>query len=209
MKIVISGTVGVGKSTISDVLVKELKKTKKQNINFYNELKDDNPYLDFYYKERSEWSFLIQLDFLTERFKTFINDAINNKNEISVFDRHFLDDCIFANLKSIKEDMSSFQWNIYFQLNKYLSQRIKENFKIDYLFLLKTDFDNVMKRIEKRGREYEKDENLLDYWKDLYFQYYENEEIQNYLKSSVKNFYIIDATKDSKVIVEEILKIIK
>jgi len=32
-----------------------------------------------------------------------------NPNRVSIFDRHFLDDFIFANVKSIKEDMSTIQ----------------------------------------------------------------------------------------------------
>jgi len=51
MKIVISGTVGVGKSTISNIL-KEHLDTKGKDVFLHDELSGDNPYLDYYYANR-------------------------------------------------------------------------------------------------------------------------------------------------------------
>ncbi len=206
MRIIISGTVGVGKSTISNLLEKEIKKINK-SVHLYDEIQDDNPYLSFYYENIDDWSFLIQLDFLFERFKTYYSDLEEREHNISIFDRSFVDDYIFANLKSIRNTLTKNNENIYMSLNKEMVNKIE--IKPDYFFLLKADFDEVLGRVKNRGRDFEQNNELIQYWKDLYFQYYENELIQNYINQNVKKLIIIDASKTQKEIVDEILKILK
>ncbi len=208
MRIVISGTVGVGKSTVTKKLSKELT-LKKRKILMFEEFQNNNPFLDYYYKDRYEWSFLIQLDFLFERFRTFYSDVKEEKNHISIYDRHFLDDYIFANLNSIRETLTSFQYNIYKRVNCELSSKIPENKKIDYFFILKTDLEEIKNRIKKRGRSFEQNEDLDEYWNDLYYQYYKNEDVKKHLNNNVKKLYYIDAKNSPEHIVKEILKIIE
>ncbi len=207
MKIVISGTVGVGKSTVTKKLFERLSKQKETLL--FEEFQNNNPFLDFYYKDRYEWSFLIQLDFLFERFKTFYSDINKETNHISIYDRHFLDDYIFANLNSIRESLTSFQYNIYKSINKELSSRISEDKKVDYFFVLETDLKEIKNRIKKRGRDFEQDNELDEYWDDLYYQYYENKKIKKHLEENVKNLHYIDAKDSPDTIVDKILKIIE
>jgi deoxyadenosine/deoxycytidine kinase len=54
MDIIISGTVGVGKSTISKMLYLKFKKDLNLKVNLIKEIADENPYLDFYYKNKEE-----------------------------------------------------------------------------------------------------------------------------------------------------------
>ncbi|BDV02392.1 MAG: deoxyadenosine kinase [Candidatus Hepatoplasma vulgare] len=209
MKIIISGMVGVGKSTISENLYNYFIKNNNRNlkIGFLKELQFENPYLDFFYKERCEWSFLIQIDFLLERYKKLIIEDKKN-NDITIFDRHFLDDYIFANSDSIKEDITNIHLNIYLELNKYLSSTISENDRPDYFFLLKAEYNEIINRINKRGRSFEKSSDLNKYWKSMYKVYYENKLVQEYLLRNTKNFIIIDANKSEKEILNEILDIL-
>lgn len=194
MNIVISGTVGVGKSTVSKKVKKRISEKVNSEVILIEEIQEDNILIDFYYKNRPSWTFLVQISFVFDRFtKAFKN---NDKNKFYIFDRHFLDDYIFANLKSIKDDMNNLHWKTYSILNKELNNKLKENVEIDYFFLLKADFDKVLERIEKRGRKSEKKVDV-DYWKDLYYQYYENEEIQKYIKGSVKKMVIVDTNNKS------------
>ncbi len=151
MRIVISGTVGVGKSTITNKLSKKLK-SKNKDVLLFEEIQNSNPFLEFYYKDMYEWSFLIQLDFLFERFKVFYSDINDSSNHISIYDRHFLDDYIFASLKSIKENITSFQYNIYERLNNEMSKKIPGNKKIDYFFLLETDLEEIKKKEKRETR---------------------------------------------------------
>jgi len=52
MNIVISGTVGIGKSTISKELTKHLKEQKK-DVFLVEELQKEDPFLDRYYENRA------------------------------------------------------------------------------------------------------------------------------------------------------------
>ena len=61
--ITIAGTVGVGKSTLTQALADKLNfKTSFENV-------DHNPYLDKFYDDFERWSFHLQIYFLAERFK--------------------------------------------------------------------------------------------------------------------------------------------
>ena len=207
MNIVISGTVGVGKSTISKKLEEYFLKNNKETY-LIEEILENNPYLDNYYKNRPEWSFLIQMDFVFDRFnKAYLN--CKKGSSFNIFDRHFLDDYIFSNMPTIKDDMSNLLWNSYAIFNNELALRLKETCKIDFFFLLKADFDEIVKRISTRGRESEKNVNV-DYWKSLYYQYYENKEIETYIRNNVNNFVIIDANNnDTEKIISKIISYIK
>ena len=61
--ITVAGTVGVGKSTMTQALADALDfKTSFENV-------DGNPYLNRFYDNFEEWSFHLQIYFLAERFK--------------------------------------------------------------------------------------------------------------------------------------------
>lgn len=209
MNIVISGTVGVGKTTIVNLLNKELSnRAIKSKINF--EINDHNPYLSFYYKDRPNWSFLIQLDFLLQRFNAIIkNQTIDQSNEsISIYDRHFLDDFVFTNTTSIRNDMSTVQINVYHQISNSMLEILDKMERPNHFILLKADFETVLSRIKARNRE---EELVVDneYWADLYNQYYINPKIQTYFKQNSYQFQLIDSTtKSPSDVVAEILKLI-
>ncbi len=206
MKIVISGTVGVGKSTISNELTKHLQESN-EDVFLMEEIMEDDPYLARYYENRPAWSYLIQINFVMGRFNNAYKYA--QKPGFKIFDRHFLDDYIIASMPFIKNDMPMMLWHSYYFLNQALTERLKESAKIDYFFLLKADFEEIMNRVQGRGRESEKEVDI-EYWRDMYNQYYVNPEIQEYMKSSVENFVVIDAnTSDTNKIIEDIMKAIK
>lgn len=210
MEIIISGTVGVGKSTVAKKVYELLKLKNEQKITICDELKENNPYLSYYYNNRPEWSFIIQVDFLMSRFKSITSNKINthSKKDIQIYDRHFLDDLIFANLKYVKEDMNSLQWNHYKNLNDHLTNEINKTSKPDFIFLLKAPFEDIRKRISKRNRNEEREVDI-EYWKDLYYQYYENNKTFEYLKNNCKKMIILDANKPINEIANEIIEYIK
>ncbi len=206
MNIVISGTVGVGKSTISKELTKHLQ-LNGEDVLLMEEIMEDDPYLARYYENRPAWTYLIQINFVMGRFNNAYKSA--QKDGIKIFDRHFLDDYIIASMPLIKDDMPMLLWNSYHYLNQALNDRLKETAKVDYFFLLKADFNTIISRVQGRGRESEKEVDN-SYWEDMYNQYYFNERIQEYIKSSVENLVIIDAnTNDTDKIIEDIIKAIK
>ncbi len=206
MKIVISGTVGVGKSTISKALNEHLRKTN-EDVFLMEEIMEDDPFLARYYENRPAWTYLIQINFVMDRFNKAFAGA--NKQGVKIFDRHFLDDFIIASMPFIKDDMPMPLWNSYYYLNQSLNDRLKESAKVDYFILLKADFDKVLERVEGRGRESEKGVDVA-YWQNMYDQYYNNEDIQEYIKNSVSNFIIIDTNEGTtEEIINKIAEAIK
>ncbi|BDV02390.1 MAG: deoxyguanosine kinase [Candidatus Hepatoplasma vulgare] len=216
MRIVISGTVGVGKSTVSSQLVKEFIK-QKYEVNFLNEETVDSIYLDFYYKKPYDWAFLAQLDFLFGRFKQWLIDEKKrsnltiekNKKYITVYDRHFLDDYVFAELHTIKQNISNFNSITYQAIYKELSDKMnKLKAKPDFFFLLKANLDVIVERLKGRGRSEELDVSL-EYWKDLYKNYYIRPTFKNHFQQNVINFVEINTNnKTSEEVVKEILNYI-
>lgn len=213
MRIVISGTVGIGKSTTSEMVVKKLKE-KGYDVNFLNEETVDSVYLDFYYKEPQNWAFISQIDFLLGRFKQWLNDEKsreqnNSDKRITLYDRHFLDDYVFAELHTIKENISMFNSLTYQAIYKELTEKMQRlDARPDYFFLLEAPLDVIIKRLEGRGRTEEQNVNI-EYWKDLYHNYYVRPMFKNHFQNNVKNFVKIETSnKVPEEISDEILKII-
>ena len=82
--IVISGNIGVGKTTLAEKLA------KKYNWKILLEEVDNNPYLDDFYKSMKSWSFHLQIFFLNSRFKQIQNIAKTNSTIIQ--DRSIYED---------------------------------------------------------------------------------------------------------------------
>ena len=63
MHIAITGNIGAGKTTLTDMLAKHYGwKTQYEDV-------EHNPYLEDFYKDMSQWSFALQIYFLGSRFR--------------------------------------------------------------------------------------------------------------------------------------------
>ncbi len=190
MRIVISGTVGVGKSTTTSELINKLQ-DKGWTVNHINEETADSPYLAHYYDEPQKWAFLAQIDFLMERFKQWLVDEKKRKNQdkeklITVYDRHVIDDYIFAELHSIKENITHFNSLAYQVIYKEILEKILEsNSEPDYFFILEADLSTIVRRLKKRGRVEEQDTDE-SYWQDLYDSYYKKPKFKYHFEKNSK-----------------------
>ncbi|MBP1526011.1 MAG: deoxynucleoside kinase [Spiroplasma sp. WSS] len=199
MKIVLSGVVGVGKSTISRELAKLLK------YKIMDEPVTSNPYLDDFYQNPLEYAFKMQVFMLMARSKQ-LKEAQNFNNVI--FDRSILEDPIFVEVLKAQNNMNDRDYEVY--LNFYNNVIISSLYfdpqiKPDLIVYLKANLENTIERINLRGRESEK-HVPHEYWSLLnkkYEQWYEKEK-NNF------NFLVID-TNDltPKEIVQKIIDYIK
>ncbi len=213
MRIVISGTVGVGKSTVSTLLETELKKSYPvKDVKLIKEDTVESIYLQHYYDSPQDWAFIAQVDFLFERFKNWLKDEKErtekgNDSKITIYDRHFLDDYIFAELHSIKENISNLNSLTYQAIYKEVLEKMHRfDAEPDIFFLLKAPLETVIDRFKSRNRKEERDVDL-EYWKHLYHNYYDRPMFKNHFKINTKKVVVIDTeNRTPKQIVDKIIE---
>lgn len=160
--ITVAGTVGVGKSTLTQALAKALQfKTSFEKV-------DNNPYLESFYNDFERWSFHLQIYFLAERFKE--QKKIFEYGGGFVQDRSIYEDTgIFARMHYEKGTMSSIDYETY--TNLFEAMVMTPYFPHpDLLIYLEGTLEEVVERINDRGREMEK-QTPVSYWEEMYRRY--------------------------------------
>ena len=181
MLIVVGGMIGLGKSSVAEILGNHF------NSEVFYESADDNPILPLFYSESEEeilknrYPFLLQLYFLNTRFKS-IKEALYNDN--NVLDRSIYEDWYFAKKNMELGRISELEMNTYEGLLENMLEELKELPKKspDIMVYLKGSFETVMKRINLRGREFEIDESLKEYYHFLWKDY--DNWVNNHYKAS-------------------------
>ena len=190
MVITIAGFIGGGKSSLAKILSEHL------NSEAFYESVDDNPILPLFYTASKEeislnrYPFLLQLWFLNTRFKS-IKIALTNKN--NVLDRSIYEDLYFCQVNYELGRISELEFEIYKSLLNNMLEELDELPKKapDLMIYLKGNFETFLSRIVGRGREYELDEELYDYYYKLW-QGYDNW-IQEYY--TLSEIVVIDIDK--------------
>jgi len=151
MKIILAGVVGVGKSTISEMLAKKL------NFKLMQEPVACNPYLEDFYSKPKDFAFKMQIFMLMARSKQ-LKDAIDEENVI--FDRSILEDPIFVEVLKAQNNINNVDYQVYYDFynnvivsSLYFDPKIKP----DLIIYLRVTTENAIKRINQRGRNAEKD----------------------------------------------------
>ncbi|WP_067730462.1 deoxynucleoside kinase [Oceanobacillus damuensis] len=160
--ITIAGTVGVGKSTMTKALANALDfKTSYEKV-------DTNPYLEKFYEDFERWSFHLQVYFLAERFKE--QKKIFEYGGGFIQDRSIYEDTgIFAKMHYDKGTMSPTDYETY--TNLFDAMVMTPYFPHpDLLIYLEGSFEEIVGRIQERGREMEKS-TPIEYWKEMYNRY--------------------------------------
>ncbi|WP_088044622.1 deoxynucleoside kinase [Bacillus sp. EAC] len=160
--ITIAGTVGVGKSTMTNALAEAL------NFRTSFEKVDTNPYLDKFYQDFARWSFHLQIYFLAERFKE--QKRMFEYGGGFIQDRSIYEDTgIFAKMHYEKGTMSDVDYETYTSL--FDAMVMSPYFPApDLLIYLEGTFDEVVERIKERGRPMEQ-QTPIEYWKEMNTRY--------------------------------------
>ncbi len=163
--IVVEGVIGVGKTS----LVKLLAARTGARVNL--EVVEDNPFLAKFYRDRTGFAFQTQIFFLLSRFRQqqdlFQHDLFSR---LMVSDYLFAKDRIFANLNLAEDELT-----LYDQLATILEQRI---LKPDLVIYLQASTPTILRRIDGRGRAYERDMDpdyiaALNTAYNFYFHHYD------------------------------------
>ena len=159
--IVISGNIGVGKTTLSEKI------SKKFNWELQLEEVKDNPYLDDFYKSMKDWSFHLQIFFLNSRFNQI--QKISESNNVVIQDRSIYEDYeVFTKTLFDSGVLMEREFNNYKRLYNTILKYINEPDLLIYLRNL--NIDKIISNIDKRSRNFERSIDK-EYLKKLNFKY--------------------------------------
>ena len=149
--IAIAGNMGVGKSTLTQLLVESFGWTP-----FY-EAVHDNPYLADFYKDMTQWSFHSQIFFLSRRLRS--HREIIRYPGTAIQDRSVYEDAeIFARNLHQRRNMSDRDYKVYRDLYEEFIQILP---RPDLIVYLKASVPTLIERIHRRGRDFERDVSPL------------------------------------------------
>ncbi len=162
--IVVEGPIGVGKSSLTNILSERFQARKVM------EVVEENPFLSSFYTDRTKFAFQTQMFFLLSRFKQqqklFQQDLFA---AVTVSDYLFAKDRIFAHLTLDPNELS-----LYERIFEELGPRVA---KPDLVIYMQARLDVLLARIKKRGREFERKfdsgylEDLCRAYNDFFFHY--------------------------------------
>ncbi|GMU60956.1 MAG: hypothetical protein AMXMBFR34_27190 [Myxococcaceae bacterium] len=162
--IVVEGPIGVGKSSLTNILAERLQARRVM------EVVEENPFLASFYTDRNKYAFQTQMFFLLSRFKQqqelFQQDLFA---AVTVSDYLFAKDRIFAALTLDPNELS-----LYERVFDEIGPRVT---KPDLVIYLQARLDVLLGRIKKRAREFERRfdadylEALCRAYNDFFFHY--------------------------------------
>jgi deoxyadenosine/deoxycytidine kinase len=144
MYIAIAGNIGSGKTSLTEILMKEFGFT----ANYEDE---NNPYIGDFYEDMNRWSFNLQLYFLGRRLNQVLAMLRSNGNIVQ--DRTVYEDAhIFATNLHESGLMSSRDFQTYMQVFELASGLAPQP---DLLIYLRAGVPTLVSQIRRRGRAYE------------------------------------------------------
>ncbi len=196
--IAIDGVIGVGKTTLTNMVVKRF-----NGKAIYEEV-EENPFLADFYEDSKRFAFQTQMFFLLSRYRQQQEiPQLELFHQLIVADYTFYKDKIFAHLNL--EDRELF---LYEKVANLLERDIA---KPDLVVYLKSTPERLMQNIKKRGRTFEKTISF-DYIQSLnkaynnFFNHY-NETPLLIINTTTMDF--VDNENDFEEIVRLILSNIK
>ena len=208
MVITIGAMIGAGKTSLAELIAEKFG-TKV----FYKSV-DNNPILPLFYTasdeeiESKRYPFLLQLWFLNTRFKS-IKDALYDDN--NVLDRSIYEDQYFAKVNKDLGRISELEYGLYTDLLDNMLEELDGLPKKspDLMIYLRGSFETIINRIKKRGRDYELDDSLLDYYKVLWSGYdewvYDHYNASEVLTINIDEYDYVNNEEDKK----EVLRLIE
>jgi len=162
----IEGVIGVGKSTLARLLAERLE------ARVVEEEVEENPFLEPFYRNRRRYAFSCQIFFLLSRYRQ--QRALRQPDLFQsriICDYLFRKDRIFAALNLDEDEMA-----LYDQILPVLERELPRPDRVVYL---QASLETLLRRIERRGRPFEKDMDpeylraLSDAYNSFFFNYEE------------------------------------
>ncbi len=168
MYITIEGPIGVGKSSLTKLISKEMK------YNTLFEIVEENPFLERFYEDTDKYAFQTEMFFLTNRYTQLkeVKEKYLDNDLPVVSDYNIKKNMLFADNTLKGSDRELFS-DIFSNITDSLATS-------DLTIFLRASVDTLKIRIAKRGREFE-DKISDDYLQTLIDAYdkYIQQELEN------------------------------
>ena len=158
--IAVAGNIGVGKSTLVSLFSERLGWQP-----FYEPVAE-NPYLEDFYSDMQSWAFHSQVYFLTRRLN--IHRKLINFPGFAIRDRSVYEDAeVFARNLHRRGHITRRDYQTYRELYRVLVEFLPSP---DLVIYLKASVQTLLKRIDMRGRNYERtiEPGYLEQLNELY-----------------------------------------
>lgn len=194
--IAFEGNIGAGKTTLATKISEDF------NTKTLFERFAENSFLEKFYKDQERYAFPLELSFLVDRYQQLSDNlaSYNLQKDSLVADYHVFKSLIFAKVTLEEEE---------YQLYKNLFEIIyKEIPKPDlYVYLLQHP-EQLLKNIQKRGRDYEQEISVeyLEKINTAYLDYLNSQTELNVLIIDVTNRDFVSNQSDYLFILDEIQK---
>tara|TARA_B100001109_G_scaffold54993_1_gene44237 strand:- start:33 stop:674 length:642 start_codon:yes stop_codon:yes gene_type:complete len=191
--IAIEGPIGVGKTSLAQLLSKEL------GARLVLEDFEDNPFLPDFYNDPERFGFQTQLFFLLQRYRQQQDlRQVDMFQKLLITDYMFVKDRLFASLNLGDKEM---------QLYDTVASLLERNIiRPDIVIYLQADTDVLMKNIEKRGRNMEKNVTweYIDALNQVYTEYFFRYQDTPLVIINTNNIDFVENEKDLKEVIDYI-----
>lgn len=183
--LVIEGNIGTGKTSLCHLIA------QRRKAKLFLEQYAENPFLPKFYENPERYSFPLELSFLADRYNQLKSSisSFDLFNELIVSDYFFMKSLIFS-AHTLQED----EYKLYRQIFDIIYSTLP---KPDLYIYLHKNTDLLLKNIEKRGREYEKN-ITAEYLKGIETGYFNFFKQQNQIKIVIIDTNNIDFVNNSK-----------
>jgi deoxyadenosine/deoxycytidine kinase len=191
--IAIEGPIGVGKTSLAQLLSKEL------GARLVLEDFEDNPFLPDFYNDPERFGFQTQLFFLLQRYRQQQDlRQVDMFQKLLITDYMFVKDRLFASLNLGDKEM---------QLYDTVASLLERNIiRPDIVIYLQADTDVLMKNIEKRGRNMEKNVTweYIDALNQVYTEYFFRYQDTPLVIINTNNIDFVENKNDLKEVIDYI-----
>ena len=202
--IVLAGTIGAGKTSLTQMLADHLGSKP------FFESVDDNPILPLFYKDPQKYGFLLQIYFLNRRLDE-IKDSFDN--DLNVLDRSIFEDALMFKMNADLGRATHTEADIYTSLLGNMMEELPDQAHQkapNLLIHIRISFETMLNRIKQRGRSFEQIENdpsLYQYYKTL------NQRYQSWYEAYYKSpkmmidgdqYDFVEDPQAAKVVLEQI-----
>ena len=159
--VAIEGTIGVGKTSLANLL------SEKLSAKLVLETFEDNPFLSDFYEDPERHAFQTQLWFLLQRYQQQQDlRQVDMFQNLVITDYMFVKDRLFASLNLSEKEMS-----LYDTVANMMERNVIHP---DLVIFLQADTETLMKNIAKRGRDFEKNisDDYIDALNQVYNEYF-------------------------------------